>query len=210
MVTRSSSTGAPCRSWYRRKPPVTAAMNPSLTLPPAADAARFSSANRISNVSRWRAWLRPFMIGERVSRSGASVRQTTPSSSLSAARSSGRGIARNAAGTAERGPRRHDPERPDELANDALADQSRQCPVAHNERTVDLRYGRRRWRPRRRAARASCMPPSPSVSEWCSFMTNAARPPWRCSTRVNSQRGCDGSKPVIATIRATSITVSGV
>ena len=80
-------------------------MNPSLTVPPATAAARFRSANRASNVSRWRAWLRSFMIGERVSRTGATVRPTDHTVLVaSAARSSGRGIARNAAGTAERVP----------------------------------------------------------------------------------------------------------
>ena len=57
---------------------------------------------------------------------------------------------------------------------------------------------------------ASCIPPMPSVNEWCTFMTRAARSPTRCSTRVNRQRGRDRSNPVMASIRANSTTVAGV
>ena len=63
---------------------------------------------------------------------------------------------------------------------------------------------------RRRRAAASCIPPSPSVSEWCSFMTNAARSSSSPSTRVNSQSGRVRSNAVIAAFRAMAITVAGV
>ena len=57
---------------------------------------------------------------------------------------------------------------------------------------------------------ASCIPPTPSVSEWWTFMTMAARSPSSPSKSVNDHSGRDGSKPVIASRRANSTTVAGV
>jgi len=50
----------------------------------------------------------------------------------------------------------------------------------------------------------------PSVSEWCTFMISAARPPISCSTRVNCHKGRARSKPLIASSRASSTTVASV
>ena len=53
---------------------MTAAMNASFRLPPAAAAARLRSASCTSSMSRWRAIPRSVMIGDSVSLTGASVR----------------------------------------------------------------------------------------------------------------------------------------
>ncbi len=45
-------------------------------------------------------------------------------------------------------------------------------------------------------------PPMPSVSEWWTFMTSAARSPSRPSMSVNRHSGRVRSKPVMASIRA--------
>jgi hypothetical protein len=52
------------------------------------------------------------------------------------------------------------------------------------------------------------MPPTPSVMEWCTLMTNAARPPSSPSTAVYSHSGRARSKPAIAALRARSSTRS--
>ena len=57
---------------------------------------------------------------------------------------------------------------------------------------------------------AICIPPTPSVRLWCTFITRAARSPSSPSIRVQTQGGRDSSNPVIASPRANSITVSGV
>ena len=74
MVTCRSPTWTSWRSWYRRRPPATAARNASLRVPPARWAASFSGAFGTSSTPRRRTSLRRVIRGEPVWLIGRTMR----------------------------------------------------------------------------------------------------------------------------------------
>ncbi len=61
---------------------------------------------------------------------------------------------------------------------------------------------------RSKSMSSSFIPPTPSLIEWCTLSTSAARPCGRPSTSVSSQSGRARSKSPIAAVAATSRTAS--
>ncbi len=60
------------------------------------------------------------------------------------------------------------------------------------------------------SSRAMSIPPTPSVSEWWSFITRAVWPPSSPSMNVNSHSGRSRSRPAMPVLRANSRTVASV
>ena len=210
MTIRRSSISSPWNSWYRASPPTTPARNASLRDPPTALPARLRSSSGTSNVPRLRASVR------------ARVRCEC-------------GVVR---GRQEAGDRPADERRRDRWprcggwrvrpspCHTSTSARVEPCPCHGavggsrdlSTRSVGPNVGMASTRSsgasspgsrsKSNSIKSSFIPPTPSVIEWCTFITIAARPPSRPSTSVYSHRGRERSKPAIAAVRAMSSTAS--
>ena len=96
----------------------------------------------------------------------------------------------------------------------------RRCPSDLNTRSAAVKVrisstpssgpGSTGSRSKSKSMRSSFIPPTPSVIEWWTFNTIAARPSASPSTRVYSHNGRERSNPAIAAVRARSSTASSV
>ena len=149
------------------------------------------------------------MTGDFVSRTGATVRTTERAvSTTSPMRSNGWRAASQADGNIPLSP--STASTPRDQAWPAQPRSIAPVPRGSGSGAAAASAGATASRSRSKRRSASSIPPTPSVSEWCSFMTSAARSPSRCSTSVNSHSGWAGSNAAIAALRAIVRTVPGV
>ena len=220
IAMRNSSIGAPIRSWYRPRAPVTPVTYTSLTLPPSFAAVAFALVSGTENRSKRRASERRASSCERAGSVTINCRRTDPArrTTSSTPRRADSGLARTRA--ADSRPRRVRPScwrtvyatafstafaGETRFTGSAKASARRSASASAAMRCVGEGSGGAGGSGSKSSRLSdSFTPPTPSVIVWWTFWRNAARPRSRPSTTVNSHSGRDRSSGVAATAAARS------